>query len=115
MEDGRVTFTFFRNAETQIITSSNTEDNNDHANPKTVQKTISTKTFSNAWLTFMCNVAGIIHFYATFREIAPNEMNIQKDDALFVVNVAFCDFFNAMGKIFWSYFSIYKAQGKAYF
>ena len=37
--------------------------------------------------TFMFNVAGMIHFYGTFREIAPNEMNIQKDDVLFVVNM----------------------------
>ena len=76
---------------------------------ETLRQTISTQTFSKAWLTFLCNVAGFIHFYATFREIAPNEMHIQKDDVLFVVNVAFCDLFNATGKVFWSYLSTFKS------
>ena len=79
--------------------------------PKTVKKTISNQLFSNVWLTFMLFVAGAIHFYATFREIAPTEMNIQKDDSLFVANVALCDFFNAFGKIFWSYFSEITSKG----
>ena len=87
------------------------ESENPEDLPKTVKKTISNQLFSNVWLTFMLFVAGAIHFYATFREIAPTEMNIQKDDSLFVANVALCDFFNAFGKIFWSYFSEITSKG----
>ena len=87
------------------------ESENPEDLPKTVKKTISNKLFSNVWLTFMLFVAGAIHFYATFREIAPTEMNIAKDDSLFVANVGLCDFFNAFGKLFWSYFSEFTSKG----
>ena len=57
----------------QIVFSPNNENEEDEEkesdnpqNPQTVKKTISTQLFSNVWLTFMCNVAGVIHFYATF-------------------------------------------------
>ena len=89
----------------------NIESENPEELPKTVKKTISNQLFSNVWLTFMLFVAGGIHFYATFREIAPTEMNIQKDDSIFVANVALCDFFNAFGKMFWSYFSAFTSRG----
>ena len=78
---------------------------------ETLEKTISTQTFCKTWLIFMCNVAGLIHFYATFREIASGEMNIGKEDTLFILNVAFCDFFNATGKIFWAYITLFRAKG----
>ena len=87
------------------------ESENPEDLPKTVKKTISNQLFSYTWLTFMVFVAGAIHFYATFREIAPTEMNIQKDDSLFVANVALCDFFHAFGSLFWSYFSAFKSEG----
>ena len=110
--DDRLTFISYINESKQIASLSNPEEDDDnYEEPKTVQKTVSNPTYSNAWLTFMFNVAGMIHFYGTFREIAPNEMNIQKDDVLFVVNIALCDFFNAIGKLFWSFFSIYKEKG----
>ena len=89
----------------------NVESENPEELPKTVKKTISNQLFSNVWLTFMLFVAGGIHFYATFREIAPTEMNIPKDDLIFVANVALCDFFNAFGKMFWSYFSAFTSRG----
>ena len=92
-------------------TKESVESENPEDLPKSVKKTISNQLFSNVWLTFMLFVAGSIHFYATFREIAPTEMNIQKGDSLFVANVALCDFFNALGKIFWSYFSALKSKG----
>ena len=79
---------------------------------KPLQKTISTQLFSNVWLTFMCNVAGIIHFYATFRDIGTDVMNIYKEDTLYIVNVTLCDFFNGCGKLFWSYFCIFVGRGK---
>ena len=87
------------------------ESENPEDLPKTVKKTISNQLFSNTWLTFMVFVVGAIHFYATFREIAPTEMNIHKDDSLFIANVALCDFFHAFGNLFWSYFSAFKSEG----
>ena len=117
MEDRFAFVKFTNNAVEQNVFSQNnsicTESASTHeVLQKPLQKTISTQLFSNVWLTFMCNVAGVIHFYATFREIATNEMNIQKDDTLFVVTVALCDFFNAFGKLFWSHFSSFKAMGE---
>ena len=118
-DEDRLAFVCVENEPRQIVISSNNEEGEEEGiesdnpqNLQTVKKTISTQLFSNVWLTFMCNVAGVIHFYATFREIATNEMNIQKDDTLFVVTVALCDFFNAFGKLFWSHFSSFKAMGE---
>ena len=117
MEDRFAFVKFTNNAVEQNVLSQNnsicTESASTHqVLQKPSQKTISTQLFSNVWLTFMCNVAGIIHFYATFRDIGTDVMNIYKEDTLYIVNVTLCDFFNGCGKLFWSYFCIFVGRGK---
>ena len=117
MEDRFAFVKFTNNVVEQNVFSQNnsicTESASTHqVLQKPLQKTISTQLFSNVWLTFMCNVAGIIHFYATFRDIGTDVMNIYKEDTLYIVNVTLCDFFNGCGKVFWSYFCIFVGRGK---
>ena len=118
MNEDRIAFVSYKHVQrpVSVVNSNHTrkESGDTEEITETEKNPISTQLFSNVWLTFMCNIAGAIHFYATFREIGPTDLNIHKDDTLFVVNVALCDFFNALGKIFWSYFSIFMAKGKIY-
>ena len=120
MEDRFAFVKFTNNVVEQNVFSQNdsicTESASTHeVLQKPLQKTISTQLFSNVWLTFMCNVAGIIHFYATFRDIGTDVMNIYKEDTLYIVNVTLCDFFNGCGKLFWSYLCIFVGRGKICF
>ena len=75
---------------------------------------ISSKTFSKLWLSYLCNVAGYVYFYTTYREFVDRNFGFSDSEIklkLSLVISTFCDLFNCVGRLFWAHVVCFDPKG----
>lgn len=73
-------------------------------------KCVTSWTFTRLWMTFLCNVAGYVYFYSSFKSSLLEKIDFEllgNGDRIvmtsIIISSVFCDVFNSAGRVFWAH------------